>query len=308
MIKILLIPNIKIHNANALSSPYTIGFPAMTAWLGFMHALERKLKNTEFSDVKLNGIIVSCLDMDLQTYKGKSDYISSIITTRNPMVPKKKRKRGEPWSNFESPSFIEEARCDLEITIAIECETQAIDYDKFTHFIDNKLHTMKLASGDITSFKPCQYIEVDNDKPRELTKYLMPGFCLVSRQELMQTSMEEGQDAIDAMLDYLTTITDVEIDTNHKVNKSKAHRKEDGWIVPIAIGYQGISDLGKLKNTRDETTPHRFAESVVTLGEFKMPYRFDTIEEMIWRYQEYKDDGYYLCQNNFSVNNQESKL
>jgi len=37
---ILLIPNLKIHKANALSSPYTIGFPAMTAWLGFMHALE----------------------------------------------------------------------------------------------------------------------------------------------------------------------------------------------------------------------------------------------------------------------------
>ena len=55
---ILLIPNIKIHNANALSSPYTIGFPAMTAWLGFMHSLERKLQNTEFKGVKLTGIIV----------------------------------------------------------------------------------------------------------------------------------------------------------------------------------------------------------------------------------------------------------
>ena len=30
----ILISNIKIHNANAMSSPYTIGFPAMTAWLG----------------------------------------------------------------------------------------------------------------------------------------------------------------------------------------------------------------------------------------------------------------------------------
>ncbi len=41
---ILKLPHIKIQNANALSSPYTIGFPAMTAWLGFMHALERKLR------------------------------------------------------------------------------------------------------------------------------------------------------------------------------------------------------------------------------------------------------------------------
>jgi len=297
MKKILLIPNIKVHNANALSSPYTIGFPAMTAWLGFMHALERKLAHTEFSEVKLTGIIVSCLDMDLHTYKGKGDYVSSIIASSNPLDKAGKR-----------PSFIEEARCNLEVTIAIECEMQAIDYDKFTQLIENKIHTMKLASGDITSFKPCQYKEVDNHNPRELTKYLMPGFCLVSRQELMKTSMEEGKDAIDAMLEYLTITTHVVVNENHKVKKEKPSRKEEGWIVPIAIGYQGISDLGQLKNTRDETTPHRFAESVVTLGEFKMPYHFETIEEMIWRYQETKDNDLYLCLNNYSVNNQESKL
>ena len=93
---ILLIPNIQIHNANALSSPYTIGFPAMTAWLGFMHALERKLHNSEFSEVKFTGIIVSCLDINLQTYKGKGDYVSSIIATSNPLDKSGNR-----------PSFIE---------------------------------------------------------------------------------------------------------------------------------------------------------------------------------------------------------
>lgn len=43
MNRILLIPRLRIHNANALSSPYTIGFPALTAWLGGVHALQRKL-------------------------------------------------------------------------------------------------------------------------------------------------------------------------------------------------------------------------------------------------------------------------
>jgi len=297
MKNILLIPNIKIHNANALSSPYTIGFPAMSAWLGFMHALERKLHSTEFMNVKFTGIIVSCLELDLQTYKGKGDYVNSIVATSNPLDKAGKR-----------PSFIEEARCDMEVTIAIECETDVIDYEKFTHLIDNKLHTMKIASGDITSFKPSQHKEINNNNPRELTKYLMPGFCLVNRQDLMQASMNDGKDAIDAMLDYLKTTTDIEVDENHKVTRSKAYKKEEGWIVPIAVGYQGISDLGLLKNTRDETTPHRFAESVVTLCEFKMPYRFDTVDEMIWRYQEYKGNDLYLCQNNYVIKNKESKL
>ncbi len=294
---IVLIPNIKIHNANALSSPYTIGFPAMTAWLGFMHALERKIRQTEFKDIKFTGVIVSCLELDLQTYKGQGDYVHSIIATSNPLDKSGKR-----------PSFIEEARCDIEVTIAIECELGIIDYEKFTQLINNKLHTMKIASGDITSFKPSQHKEVDNNKPRELTKYLMPGFCLVTRQDLMQSSMDKGADAIDAMLDYLKITTDIEVDENHKVSRSKAHKKEEGWIVPIAIGYQGISELGSLKNTRDLTTPHRFAESVVTLGEFKMPYHFDTLDEMVWRYQEYEKNDLYLCQNNYSINQEESKL
>ncbi|WP_020161984.1 type I-F CRISPR-associated protein Csy2 [Cycloclasticus pugetii] len=294
---IVLIPNIKIHNANALSSPYTIGFPAMTAWLGFMHALERKIRQAEFKDIKFTGVIVSCLELDLQTYKGQGDYVHSIIATSNPLDKSGKR-----------PSFIEEARCDIEVTIAIECELGIIDYEKFTQLINNKLHTMKIASGDITSFKPSQHKEVDNNKPRELTKYLMPGFCLVTRQDLMQSSMDKGADAIDAMLDYLKITTDIEVDENHKVSRSKAHKKEEGWIVPIAIGYQGISELGSLKNTRDLTTPHRFAESVVTLGEFKMPYHFDTLDEMVWRYQEYEKNDLYLCQNNYSINQEKSKL
>lgn len=293
---ILLIPNIKIHNANALSSPYTIGFPAMTAWLGFMHALERKLKETVFHDVKFTGLIVSCLDINLQTYKGKGDYVYSIKATSNPLDKSGKR-----------PSFIEEARCDLEVTLAIECDIGLIDYEKFTQWVDSKLHTMKMAGGDIISFKPSQHKEVNNHNPKELTKYLMPGFCLVTRQDLMKKSMDEGKDAIDSMLDYLITTTDIQVDENHKVTK-KPFKKENGWIVPIAIGYQGISNLGILKNTRDETTPHRFAESVVTLGEFKMPYHFESIDEMIWRYQEYQGNDLYLCQNNYLIKNKESKL
>jgi len=294
---ILLIPNIKVHHANALSSPYTIGFPAMTGWLGFMHALERKLKGSEFEAVKLTGIIISCLEFYLHTYKGRGDYVHSIVASSNPLDKAGKR-----------PSFIEEARCDMEVTLAIECELGVLDYDKLTSFIDNTLHTMKIVSGDILSFKPSKHLEVDNDEPRGLTKYLMPGFCLVSRQSLMEEAMNEGMDAMDAMLEYLKVTTDIEVDENHRVSKSKPSRKESGWIVPIAVGYQGISELGLLKNTRDATTPHRFAESVVTLGEFKMPYHFENIDDMIWRYQAYQGDNLYLCKNNYSIKNEESKL
>jgi len=293
----LLIPNIKIHNANALSSPYTIGFPAMTAWLGFMHALERKLKNTEFSDIQFTGLIVSCLDINLHTYKGKGDYINSIIATSNPLDKAGKR-----------PSFIEEARCDMEVSIAIECEMDTIDHDKFTSLIDIVLPLMKIASGDILSLKSSKSLEVDNNSPISLTRYLMPGFCLVSRQDLITQAMKDGQDGIDAILDYLKTTTDIEMNENGKIVKNKQSKKIQGWLVPIAVGYQGLSSVKIIKNQRDSSTPHKFAESIVTLGEFKMPHHFDNIDEMIWRYKRDEDNDLYLCQNNFLTTTQESKL
>jgi CRISPR-associated protein Csy2 len=294
---ILLIQNIKIHNANALSSPYTIGFPAMTAWLGFMHALERKLQNSNFSDIKFTGLIVSCLNINLHTYKGKGDFVSSIIATGNPLDKAGKR-----------PSFIEEARCDIEVSIAIECEIGIIDYDEFTNFIDNLLPLMKIASGDILSFKSSKHLEVNNNNPRGLTKYLMPGFCLVSRQNLITQAMQNGKDAIDALLDYIKTTRDIEINESKKTINDKTHNKGEGWLVPIAIGYQGISDIKITKNQRDANTPHKFAESIITLGEFKMPHHFASIDEMIWRYKRDEENDLYLCQNDFLTTTQESKL
>ena len=77
----------------------------------------------------------------------------------------------------------------------------------------------------------------------------------------------------------------------------KGSKKEPGWIVPIAVGFHGISQLGIAENQRDETTDHRFAESVVTLGEFKMPYRVRSLDEMMWEYNVYLEQNLYVCKN-----------
>ena len=285
---ILLISNIEIHNANALSSPYTVGFPAMSAWLGFMHALERKMHSSEFEDVKLSGLIVSCIDMHLHTFKGRGDYVSSIVSTANPLNEKGERS-----------SFIAEARCDMEVSLAIECVMGALNIEDFTNFVKQTLHKMKMASGDILHFESVRHLEIEDEDVRQLSRYLMPGFCLVSRQELMQQSMQEGQDAIDALLDYIKLTRVIEIDEEKKIKQDKYSSKEKGWLMPISVGYQAISDLEKIEHQRDSNTPHRFVENIVTLGEFKMPYHFDTIDEMMWRYEIDKDNGLYLCKNNF---------
>lgn len=291
----LLIPHLKIKNANALSSPFTIGFPAMTAWLGSVHALERKLNQTGFESVKLIKLAISCHQFDLQTYKGKGDFVHSIVGTSNPLN-----------SDGSRPAFIEEARCHLEVSLLIELENFSYDVkEDLLKQLSTFLMQMKMASGDILSFNDLEILSFDEDEDetselRNITKKLMLGNILVERRDLMLASMENGKDSLEAIIEHLQVTHQVIVDENNSEKFNwKSTRKSIGWIVPISVGFQGISPLSNepILNQRDDETPHRFAESVVTLGEFKMPYRINSLDEILWQYEVNLDQDLYLCKN-----------
>ena len=124
----------------------------------------------------------------------------------------------------------------------------------------------------------------------------MLGHVLIERRDLVVESMSQGNDALDAVLDYLKVTHSSNLDENDKVTWT-SKRKAQGWLVPIAVGFQGISELGQAKNQRDADTPHRFAESVLTLGEFVMPYRTDHIDQLLWQYHVDLEHNLYLCKN-----------
>lgn len=287
--RILLLPHIRVHNANALSSPFTIGFPAMTAWLGATHALQRKINSDGLHNLDFKNVAVVSHKMDLHTYKGPGDYVYSIVGTGNPLD-----------KDGERSSFIEEARCDLDVSLLIEYPSIGKDEEEsLVGLVSHHLSaSMKIAGGDILSFQAPKLLRIeegDDVELRKLTRQLMPGYAIIERRELMIEAMEQGQDAIDAMLDYLAVHHNCEQDEQGDVTWT-SKRKTAGWIVPIATGFQGISDLGQAKNQRDPGMPHRFAESVVTLGEFRMPHRIYSLDEILWTYHTSLEKNLYLCQ------------
>lgn len=301
----LLLRQVKIHNANAFSSPLTIGFPAMTAWLGAMHALERKLRcNETLSSIRLKRLAVSCHDFDLQTYKGPGDYVNSVIITSNPL-----RKKG---SSFERPPFIEEARVHLTVSLLIEVEgLSSSNYLIFDEKTTKALNGMKIAGGDILDFSPIDdpikptstrgsrilLVDEDNEKDvRRAIRSLMPGYVLIERRRLLRQRQEEQeqQDTLQALLDLLAL--HYEYDDEHDTWHLQP-RQEQGWLVPIVTGFKGLTSLGHVANQRDASTLHRFAEPVLTLGEFKMPYRFQDIDQMMWHYHYDEQNGLYVCVN-----------
>ncbi|MEB0139125.1 MULTISPECIES: type I-F CRISPR-associated protein Csy2 [unclassified Undibacterium] len=290
--RILLLPHGRIQNANALSSPYTIGFPAMTAWLGAVHALQRKLVSAGFSDLVFKRVGVVCHSIDLQIYKGRGDYIYSIIGTANPLDKDGNRS-----------AFIEEARCHLDVSLLIEVEgIDKDDEDAMMPLLMNILcGKMKIAGGDVMSFSQAEFIKVDQtslQEFRKLTRKMMPGYALVERRELMVEAMQQGQDALDALLDYLSVKHRSETDSEGNITWT-SKRKTSGWLVPIATGFHGIGPLsapGETLNQRDPEFSHQFAEAVVTLGEFVMPYRLNSLDDLMW-YEHYDEsNNLYLCQ------------
>ncbi|KZN59138.1 CRISPR-associated protein [Pseudoalteromonas luteoviolacea CPMOR-1] len=285
--KVIVLPHIKVHNANALSSPFTIGFPAMTAWLGFTHALERKLIQQGYTELMLQSVAVISHDCNVQTHKCEGDFVHSIIGTGNPLEKDGKRS-----------AFIEEARCHLDVSLVIEYsgDEEKIAQTNFTEQLQDFIASMKVAGGDILTIqKPKLESVIEELDSKRLVRQLMPGYALIERRDLMIEAMQQGDDALDALLSYLTI--------NHSCEKKdddsvvwQTSRKEDGWLVPIATGFQGISPLGEAKNQRDPTTPHRFAESVVTLGEFVMAHKVKNLDDILWEYNPELENDLYLCQ------------
>jgi len=296
----LLLPKISIHNANAMSSPYSIGFPAMTAWLGAVHALQRQLRQHGFPDVQLASVAVVCHQFDLQTYKGPNDFVQSIIGTANPLDKDGSR-----------PAFVEEARCHLQVSLLVEYfGVDSDDREQLLEAVNQQIQRMKMAGGDVLSAKTVEILAIDEDEDNDLRKALkklMLGYVLIERRDLMQqTMLEEGKDALDALLDHLKIMHRAQQDDEGKVTWA-SKRKTAGWLVPIATGFQGISELGNAKHQRDPNTPHRFAESVVTLGEFVMPYRIANLNDMLWQTHVDLEQNLYLCQTlstaNYSTSN-----
>ncbi|OYQ75534.1 type I-F CRISPR-associated protein Csy2 [Wohlfahrtiimonas sp. G9077] len=295
----LKIPHLSIHNANALSSPLTIGFPAMTAWLGAMHALERHLRTQpELDSVRLTQMAVSCHDFLLHTYKGRGDFVRSIVGTANPLDKTGSR-----------PAFIEEARCDLRVTLLMEVTGAIIKSSDaraaLVKACDAYVMRMKFASGDVTSVHACELIDTKGEDEtadlRQLSHALMLGNVLVEARDVMMDAMAAApdKDAISVLLDHLAVKHEA---TPHEHNDgaqwSSSRLGDHGWLVPIAVGFQALSPVTEpILYQRDDQTPHRFVESILTLGRFVMPHRCESLEALFWSYHVDEENGLYLCRN-----------
>lgn len=318
---LLVLPHLRVQNANAISSQMTHGFPSITAFTGLMWALQRKLA-TAGVPLHLLKVGVICHAQQEQVNNG---YVKTFCLTRNPV-----EKDGS------TAGIVEEGRTHLELTLLFLVQQKDGAGDTLpllTHAGDDALaalaqqamqtlSSMRIAGGSVLPSTPAPgrftrpWLRVLPGDPEERGKQFrqwrrqwLPGFALVGRDDLLAKRLDalrcRQPDAtlLDAWLDLSRFNYRAEQDAGEVRWRDPDRDKGSGWIVPIPVGYAGLSPLheaGEVRNARDTTTPLRFVESVYSIGEWLSPHRIDDVEALLWHAETDHANQLYRCRNSYA--------
>jgi len=307
---LVLFPRLKVQNANAISGPLTWGFPSPTAFAGFAHALERKFA-AELTE-GFAGVGIICHHFEPQVFQPPGRRTQVFRLTRNPV--------GKDGGTL---ALVEEGRAHMEVSLVIAVRDYKSEGDgkELAERLHHAAQGMRLAGGSLLHQAGKRYqaqwwplagdVEGDTRIFRRLRRRLLPGFALVQRDDLLVGHLAEMRatqpesNALDALLDLSRLNIEPVVSQGGEAGAPvqwEIHRKP-GWLVPLPIGYAGISPLyapGEVENARDATTPFRFVESLYSLGEWVSPHRLNDLSQLLWTQETDAANGIYRCINRYS--------
>lgn len=320
---LLLLPRLRVQNANAISGPLTWGFPAVTAFTGFVHALQRRLSAD--MDIALDGVAIVCHRHQTQTSQ-PADKRTQVFHLQKPSI-RSREEVAKLERDGTPPSIVEEGRMHLEVSLLIGVSGEAL-YDgmlskeAIAQRAWDATLGMRLAGGSLLppTWKLGERNQATLDiwpgnaenaalLSRKLAQRLLPGFALIPRDDLLtqHTNALQEQDASLTSLDALLDLTRLNVeapgslDEHGQPRESWQMRQRAGWLVPIPLGYRSLSahEPGSVRNARDRSVPFHFAESLYGLGEWRSPLRFSDIRQLLWYHQAEPDAGLFRCNTPF---------
>ena len=322
---LLVLPRLRVQNANAISSPLTWGFPSITAFTGFMAALSRRLGTA--ADIRFQSVGVVCHGFEAQVTQG--GYTRSFSLTRNPIL-----------QDGATAAIVEEGRVHLDITLVFEVQLSSALLNDAARAdcaaqIAEWVAGMRIAGGSVmppvsgTLRQPprsklvllAEAPDLRAQQFKRLCRQWLPGFALVSRDDLLHSRLEtlraNAPDAqprptlLDAWLDLsrinyrasTTTVWNAAGDASTEAVEW-APDPRPGWLVPIPVGYTALSELhpsGAVASARDTDTPFQFVESVYSIGQWISPHRLDDVAQLTWRPEHTPATGLYRCANAYQA-------
>lgn len=254
--KYLSIEDAVVSNANAMNG-IMVGLPALTAFLGFVHALQRAM--TDWG-VKFDGVAIGVKEYEMrEAAKGRLHYLNISLPSETT----------EKYGKKTNARIFPQAYIDLKLHLIIKGNFDKIFKSrKFLSAVQNKIHTMRIAGGNIGKFK-VRWIKDDNPPPY--------GFYL--------------KDCTSEMMAY----------DGDNVLEKMVHALEDqkhGYVV-LANGFRSLNEPGYVENQRDPNTLHVFAEQIYTCGKYVHSKDIVNIDDFIFRY--IHDGSSYLCTQKYSA-------
>ena len=315
MSQYLVLSKLRVQKANCIAG-FTWGFPAITHFLGFTHALQRKLAN-EY-DIAFSGCAVISHDYQLHVYKPKPQANYEFIQSKNPAVLAKHK-------THSSPPIIEEGKMNLTVSLVIELSKELLatseNIEAFKQHVLEKCLSNRIAGGSILAIGRIDFLSAStkeqNDRLNQRIKRLtMPGFILQDRSDYLKQHTEQLQtdnskeEQLDAWLDFSAlkyrAVPKLKDNEDQPTEQTEAEwvqvpKPFKGWLVPIMTGYKAISkqystdeisDL-RVSDADDSVIGCCFVEAIHSIGEWKGVHRVTDISDMIWKYH-YEND-WYLC-------------
>lgn len=289
----LLLNKLEIENSNAVSSPLTYGFPAISGFMGAVHALNRKLVEAGF-DLDLTGVLIACHRVDVQRYRPHfySDY--TFNQSRNPI-----KKDGA------TAAIIEEGKAHLTVSLVVEVATTrsgardlADTQDDFLKCCKEIVFRQRMAGGSVHTIGNIHLLNTASADA--IKKQLLPAFVLMdARDDLIEITQqlqkaEPSATALDTLVE-VATLHHEPVDSTANPNgwQSRSVQTGRGWLVPMPVGFQAISqpfEPGQMENCRTDAYPSRYVEAVYSLGKWVFPHRLTSeFTNCFWRYSQNQD-------------------
>ena len=294
----LLFDRIEVQAANAISSPITYGFPAITGFVGAVHALSRKIPTDQ--EISLDGVLIASHGYQVQAFR-PHDYADYRFNQSRNSIKK----------NGKTASIIEEGKVNLTVSLLVEVKVSEQSFrklrdnpDNFTDDLKKRMLQQRIAGGSVQNIQQVRlFTRSDVD---DIKIALLPAFVLMdARNELIAITQELQQKnpqatALDALVDVATLHHEPE--TNDKGNTNwttQSVKTGRGWLVSIPVGFQGIAEPfepGRLENCRNPEYSSRYTECIYSLGKWLFPYRLKELSGSFWRYDNTHPNLYLMTQ------------
>ena len=179
--------------------------------------------------------------------------------------------------------------------------------DLLQQTVKNLIQQQRIAGGSViglNKFAPVSFRV--KEKISEFTDKLLPAFVLTDAHDDLQTitaglqTKNPEATALDALLET-ATLHHVPSDAQGSSWTVESVKKGRGWLVPIPVGFQGISpqfDAWQMQHSRNPEYPSQYVEAIYSLGKWVFPYSIAELSTALW-YQQYDvEQDLYLVSHN----------